>query len=37
MNIKILSIYLQFCRTRGFEPSFDGLKRMNKIFKGEWI
>ena len=37
MNMKVLTIYLEFCKHKGFEPTFEGLKRMNKILKGVWI
>lgn len=33
MNVKVLTIYLEFCKYRGFEPNFKGLKRFNRIIK----
>ena len=29
MDIKVLDLYLAFCKSRDFEPTFKGLKRFN--------
>jgi len=33
MNIKILSLYIENCKSMGKEPTWENLRLFNKVFK----
>ena len=37
MNIKVLKHYMFYCMDKEIRPTFEGLKKYNKIWKGSII